>query len=675
MAFESSFYNEHPAEKVLRLINMWGLAVDLPIKNKLQNPSQRDSLFQQITFSYLKDKNASEIIIKVFADGSFLTTMRNIPAEWRAQKGSNVNPVNFIVYPEHIIWLTGEAQVSSLELSEKYSLLEQKQFDIEKPVEIQNDEETSQLQQEMANYLEEYQNIFAAGQNASDYQTLLNQIGYRFNANIFGATQKEKIKAILTLNPSNSLYSGYWRAEKIRQLGVPLQEQERIVSDLKTEVNNELYFTTTTAYPQSLFGNLYKVAQNGTVGKIFTAPGRIFLGHPNPKKANKLLISAEGYKDDDPRCGSLFEYDLINSSWQVIRFPGRNRGGGNCSLYVDDGYYSADLAYLYVDRYGFPDEESGIWVVNLTDYTNQKLAAWDHIVQMKFYQEKSRQSYFVAIAAKEVENNFSMTISKAKMQESGNNSKLNEVARLGIMTGWNPVISQIERNNDNLIVYTEINYDFTPYLENRAKAVFKSEIYDPLPTPIPTITPTSTPIPTNTPTPNPCVNPSLPVQSGPLSGSINGVSEPVRLTVLPSIEQCGTNKVEYYFRHSLSGGISLGDLCGWSTNPYCETTYDQVGSRFWQVKARIYDSYYQVYRESDFTGPWEIKIAPLKAICSSNNDCIVNYGCLDTGVCNQGACEVPDTTAEYYDTEGQACDTGQYSGRCILGTCFNGPPR
>jgi hypothetical protein len=127
--------------------------------------------------------------------------------------------------------------------------------------------------------------------------------------------------------------------------------------------------------------------------------------------------------------------------------------------------------------------------------------------------------------------------------------------------------------------------------------------------PDPTSTPTPIPTPTSTPTPTACPAPPAPVLNSPGDGACIATGSYVDLTVNGVSNTCGGNTAEYQMPFTYQGNSYPGayqDSTTRSTGPYGGT-----GTATWYARARYFDSYYGVNRESGNSSPRSFEIGNL----------------------------------------------------------------
>lgn len=302
-------------------------------------------------------------------------------------------------------------------------------------------------------------------------ERVLEAAGYHFDPTIFGTDLFDQIWGILYNHHGGSLPSLYWITDQLRGLGIAIEPGMRLVGGFR-EINGEIYFTASDDYPNATHGILYRLDSNGKLTKLFEAAGGILFALPHPQKPGKLLISAEGYEKGDPRFQSLFELDLETGEWQVIKFP----EPADFELYTTQGRLLSDGELLLLKRYGFTKEGGGIWLLDLTDpnyATQKKLVAWDHMLAWIPLPTSDPDLFILAITAKEVADNFAMTINRAELHLAGMDSAITGVKRIGKVRGWNPVPVHYEKLEDGgYLLYVEANDSSKSHYAGRPSAVY-----------------------------------------------------------------------------------------------------------------------------------------------------------------------------------------------------------
>lgn len=314
------------------------------------------------------------------------------------------------------------------------------------------------------------------------------EAGFQFNPSVYGNTVKQKIEGILCAKTSITLHSSKWRAERLRQIGVPLGDDDlMVISDddnVTTSVKGFTFFATYDRYPKASFGRLFKVTQNGNVTQIYEGPGRLMLAMVNPDAINELLLSQEGFSGSDSiRFQSMFKKDLNDGTEAIVDFPGTSREG-RPELYARDGKYIEGRGMI-INRYGFRDEGSGLWHID-QDGELRHLLSWDHIKSWTapIVQEHNKLLLPaidlptpIVFTAKEVEDNFAMTINVGHLKDNAGKIELTQIKRVGKCVGWNPQIRDSQSTSDGKYkVQVEVPYNLEGYVSDSPQVVYEVEI-------------------------------------------------------------------------------------------------------------------------------------------------------------------------------------------------------
>ena len=425
-AIVSASYGEHPAEKFLRLADEHNLDINRSLKRALSNEDKRDALFHNVTFDYQPGKGTTQVISEFLMDNTVITMVDPVPKEWRAPNEKFLTPLLFEVQP---------------------SILDDKTMD-----------------------------------------QLKFHTGHSFNSDIFkGSNLQERLINFTTNKRMGvSVDSRIWMVDVLRELELPLEDNVKSVG-LFLMADRDFFFTTTNGTYDTTEGNFYRLTPEDEVIKLATARGRFLTALPFASDNNRVLISAEGYDEKDPRHSSIYELNLTTGEVKVIEFPEKSRAGGE--LFATGPVFTPDSEFLFLKRYGFHDEGGGMWVLDMNDpeyKTSRKIVQWDHMLGFTTFGylqryptgEGSDESPVVAPIAmngKEVEDSFAMTVNHGWLTIDGMDTSL-DFERVGIMVGWNPMMTYYERTDDSIRVFTTISYNYESFMDSFPFAIYRTII-------------------------------------------------------------------------------------------------------------------------------------------------------------------------------------------------------
>uniref|UniRef100_A0A831Z0M3 Uncharacterized protein n=1 Tax=candidate division WWE3 bacterium TaxID=2053526 RepID=A0A831Z0M3_UNCKA len=177
---------------------------------------------------------------------------------------------------------------------------------------------------------------------------------YNFDPDSLGTTLVEKIRNLTNrlLNPSAKACA--WYVEQIRRLNVPIEEEFRNFRVFEFG-QDCLYFTVSDNVYFAKAGWFCRLDNTGKVTGILSAPGRILTAFFHPLDRQRLLVSAEGYPQNDPRWQCLYELDLRTANYRVVNFPkpaGNDLFGSKIRLFPDH-------RIALVNRYGSSPKAGG----------------------------------------------------------------------------------------------------------------------------------------------------------------------------------------------------------------------------------------------------------------------------------------------------------------------------
>jgi len=276
LAIRSKTWGEHPAKKLLRLKEEYGLSIGRVLESILKNSLLRNFIFRSVTFEYRPGMILSGVVAEINIDGSFLVIPSYIPPDWKAVKSGNLEPSFFSV--------------------------------------IFNPEDTN-------------------------HQMIHSRTLYQVDYDLMGVTLFEKMYTLLTNHKGANRNSNRWLVEQLRQLGLNLESDINSISRYRVS-GGDAYFTVSNGFTDSTKGIFYKLTPDDELVEIFRTPGRFLMLGFDPLNPTRLLVSAEGYDRSDTRYQSIFEVDLETSNWQVVEFPiptDFELYGGQTYFFAQDG--------------------------------------------------------------------------------------------------------------------------------------------------------------------------------------------------------------------------------------------------------------------------------------------------------------------------------------------------
>ncbi|MEX1068619.1 MAG: hypothetical protein WED08_02310, partial [Patescibacteria group bacterium] len=265
-----------------------------------------------------------------------------------------------------------------------------------------------------------------------------------------------------------------WYVERIREMGIPIEEEFQTFGVTQSEAD-ALYFTVSDSVYFAKSGRFCRLNADGTVTEILRAPGRFLTAVFHPLNRQRLLVSAEGYPQDDPRWQCLYELDLRTGDHRVIEFP---KPAGD-DLYGSRIRFFPEHQIGLMNRYGFVPEGGGLWLFHPYQENYRpvrRLLGWDHSQVWMFFPTPNPRVMSVLFTAKEVDNNFAMTVNRAVLELEGDNTRLTEPTRIAKVKGWNPKPFHTEQTGEyRHLVYVATN-SHEDYLASRPSGVYLFEV-------------------------------------------------------------------------------------------------------------------------------------------------------------------------------------------------------
>ena len=312
------------------------------------------------------------------------------------------------------------------------------------------------------------------------HQRLHEKQGYRFDPQEYGIELIDRIQGIANAGRGVSIRSHDWYIEQIRALDLPIEGGFRTFQLLGVQATGLIrtaHFTVGTSVYHGEEGRLYRLGEGHRVGvkELFRAPGRILTAASHPFDRGRLLVSAEGYPQDDPRWQCLYELDLRTGNHRVVKFPkpaGNDLHGSKIRFFLDHG-----IALL--NRYGFVPEGGGLWLMGINDpgyEPKRRLLAWDHSQSWMFFPTSNPQVMTVFFTAKEVDNQMTMTVNRAQLHLDGEDTYLVEPRRIAKVWGWNPVPFRVETLGDYRYRILVASNSYESYLAGHPMGVYAIEV-------------------------------------------------------------------------------------------------------------------------------------------------------------------------------------------------------
>ncbi|MBI2166029.1 MAG: hypothetical protein HYU29_06455 [Chloroflexi bacterium] len=486
LALESELVGEHPKERLLRLERRLGVAMEGGIVSKLADKGAVESLFQRVTFEYLRDKEVTGTVSEVFPDGSLLVIPDEVPEEWKGSTGGMTGATHFHVDARGLVSKTSPL---ARELEDELLKLP---FELQREPPATLARKECQLNQEaMASQV--YRELMAsvgfspakAGGGRETSGSLFDRAWQVFRSGFGRGT-------------SYFGYTGYWLAEQMGSLGFQgLRECDKVTG--LQRLGDDLYWTVWRSLEEDRKQrNL--VVRTGSRGDepkvVYAAPGLMLMALPTRHEGTPtMLLSTEGWKDPnsdapvDPRWQSVYMVRLDEpGSFELVQFPlppYRGQGEpGPGKLYGHSAVITGDGRYLYAILYGFEGEGGGLWVADLSqegfprsEEAFAKILTWDHalswMVLSPVGDRFSGAPVSVFLTGKEVAQGTAMTANLVRVQLKGLESRVLSKERLLRMVGWNPVpfgIQRVSSREERVLVETHYNYENS--LTDRAKGVF-----------------------------------------------------------------------------------------------------------------------------------------------------------------------------------------------------------
>lgn len=298
------------------------------------------------------------------------------------------------------------------------------------------------------------------------------KVGYKFDPSKLGTSLLERIRNFTVFNPSAR--AGAWYVEQVRKMGLALEEEFQTFRIVQFEPDS-LYFTVSDSVYFAKTGRLCRLDAKGIVTEILQAPGRFLAVNFHPLEPDRLLVSAEGYPKDDPRWQCLYELNRRAGDYRVIQFP---KPTGN-DLFGTPKRFFPDHGIALLNRYGFVPEGGGLWLMGIDnpDYEpKRRLLGWDHSQVWMFFPTLNPLIWNVFFTAKEVDNDFAMTVNRAVLYLDGPDTQLTEPVRIAKVRGWNPIPFHTERVGEyQHLVYVASN-SHEDYMASRPSGVYVFEV-------------------------------------------------------------------------------------------------------------------------------------------------------------------------------------------------------
>lgn len=487
------------------MVNSYNLQIDPVIKAKLLNPDTKDDYFHQITFETQPDEFVTQVIVEVSDDGSFLTAIKELPPSWISPDTTYLTPQFFTVSPDLITPVKKNQQIENYrkrikDISRILSKIRDDQNISNRPL-FFVDSQTKEAEELTTNYLATFSKLYSESLKEQGYMSLVNSIGYFFNPKVYGSSLYDQANGIFNAEGmATTFYHSYWQMAKLKEIGVPLNEEDYFFEQQKVYVvDNVVYFIVKAKINETnkKVGRVYALSKSGELKLVYESLGGLYLGLPVPIDPKKLLVSSEGYSDF--RFQSIYEHDTETNQDTLVKFPN--------SLFASDAEFLDKKGTMIIANYGFIYENGGIYKVSKTGngYSVDKLLLVDHLINFSLLNHQINNTYHalspitttpnptsvynqylplifdkspttIVWTAKEVNNDFAMTINEARLN-IGKKTEIINIKTIGKMMGWNPFLRfENEKINGKYEVIIEQTRNFESYISGYAPAVFLVEI-------------------------------------------------------------------------------------------------------------------------------------------------------------------------------------------------------
>ena len=289
-----------------------------------------------------------------------------------------------------------------------------------------------------------------------------------------GKTLIEKISNLTNQIHNPSAKARAWYTDRVREMGIPIEGDFRTFS-VSQFGSDHLYFNVADSPYFAKMGRFCRLDNDGTVTEIMRAPGRFLTANFHPADSNRLLVSAEGYPQEDPRWQCLYEVGLRTGDYRVVQFP---KPAGN-DLFGSKIRFFPEQGIGLMNRYGFVPEGGGLWLVGLDNPNyepKRRLLGWDHSQSWLFFPTANPRLFNVLFTAKEVDNSFTMTVNRAVLHLDGIDTDLLEPRRIAKVRGWNPLVFHTEKTGEyRYLVYVASN-SYEDYTASRPSGVYLFDV-------------------------------------------------------------------------------------------------------------------------------------------------------------------------------------------------------
>ncbi|MBN1621301.1 MAG: hypothetical protein JW871_01770 [Endomicrobiales bacterium] len=439
LAIKSKSRGEHPADKVLRLVDVYKLSITADIRTALSNEASKHWYFEGFAYYYQPGKTTVGLVESITEEGSLVVIpIYGLSPEWAAAEPGYTLPIAFVVNRNNFVY-------------------------------------------------------------TSDYQPVLQRSVFAFDSTIYGDTLYDKAKAILLSNQTNR----YWKANMLRQLGYNITQDEKFTNNVhivnddiyfsvycnypvsdhvrllkidQTGTMTELYYSSgwmveacpnplnpdklllsVDGFPESdpRFQSLFEYDITTQNWHIIHFPG---VSHEGKDE----LYMGESYYGED---GLIY----------ITRYGFEDEGGGFWVLdpsKTDYGITTASQALLLVDH-------------NLDSRTLNNFLSLETSSAETSYANRTAilDSHQLFFTAKEVEAPgvppYSMSLNNAVITGgAGMDPAISDRRRVGFVGGWNPVIFDcFNDSHANWKVCVLSNYNFESYINSYPRALFEFNIY------------------------------------------------------------------------------------------------------------------------------------------------------------------------------------------------------
>lgn len=405
---------EHPADKILRVANNWGLTISKNLNATLSDPTLRDSLFPQGTIIYFPGKNTHQTISGINADGTAIVYLKTTPPKWI---GGTINPTLLFAQPSRVV------EYDSILSEAKYNYNASRIYG-------------SNLFNQAWGILDEpiTNNLF--GRNWRSGQLRKIGIPLSANDNIIGNVSKINGNVYFTTYDTypNAAFGKIYRITPNGNTTKLFQGPGRFFLAVSKPSDPTKFIASEEGYDS-------KDPRYQSIFELDTITGKsTVIGFPGDSRG--------GYPE---LYGSGGEFDQ-NGNLLFDRYGFPDEGGGVWWMNLSNYAYKKNLVLW--------DHNSDFSTTN--GYTSNVYP---------FTTSAPTSATFV-LTAKEVENDFKMTLNAGTIQGHDYSTiRINSMSAKNTAVGWNRVIYNPKKPNNPNIIYTQIPHDYDSYINQYPDAV------------------------------------------------------------------------------------------------------------------------------------------------------------------------------------------------------------